>query len=237
VKKILFVLMACVLCIGLVGGAFAYFTDTETSSTNSFTAGTLELDGTGITGASAITIDCMAPGDVTGEYVITIKNAGCLDLIWFGDWQFTGGGGSPDLMEALYIDYAKMEFLDDTGTPGVWEPTDNFITDGIGSGPSPDWFNTLAGTNTFGVVGFDVWDDNNGMGTTPYEHVGALTPGYAYRLTVKFGFAPGADSTYEGLGPITAKLVVDAIQLNQDQLTAKGYPGLWSWLNTQIAKQ
>lgn len=42
-KKILFVLMACVLCIGLVGGAFAYFTDTESSTGNTFTAGTLDL--------------------------------------------------------------------------------------------------------------------------------------------------------------------------------------------------
>lgn len=42
-KRILFSLMAVVLCLGLVGGAFAYFSDVETSSGNTFTAGTLDL--------------------------------------------------------------------------------------------------------------------------------------------------------------------------------------------------
>lgn len=43
-KKILFSVMALVLVIGLVGaGAFAYFSDTETSTGNTFTAGTLDI--------------------------------------------------------------------------------------------------------------------------------------------------------------------------------------------------
>ena len=43
-KKILFSLMAILLAVGLVGaGAFAYFSDTETSEGNTFTAGTLDL--------------------------------------------------------------------------------------------------------------------------------------------------------------------------------------------------
>lgn len=43
-KKILFSVMAVVLCLGLMGGAFAYFSDTETSSGNTFTAGTIDLE-------------------------------------------------------------------------------------------------------------------------------------------------------------------------------------------------
>jgi len=35
--------MACVLCLGLIGGAFAYFTDTETSTGNIFSAATMNL--------------------------------------------------------------------------------------------------------------------------------------------------------------------------------------------------
>ncbi len=42
-KKIIFAVMAVVAAIGLMGGAFAYFSDTETSSSNTFTAGTLDL--------------------------------------------------------------------------------------------------------------------------------------------------------------------------------------------------
>jgi predicted ribosomally synthesized peptide with SipW-like signal peptide len=44
VKKILFTVMACVLCLGLIGSAFAYFSDTETSSGNTFTAAILDLE-------------------------------------------------------------------------------------------------------------------------------------------------------------------------------------------------
>lgn len=43
-KKTLFTMMALVLVIGLAGaGTFAYFSDTETSTGNTFTAGTLDL--------------------------------------------------------------------------------------------------------------------------------------------------------------------------------------------------
>ena len=42
-KKILFGIMAIVLCIGLMGAAFAAFSDTGSSTGNTFTAGTLDL--------------------------------------------------------------------------------------------------------------------------------------------------------------------------------------------------
>jgi spore coat-associated protein N len=42
-KKILVIVMASVLCLGLIGGAFAYFTDTETSNGNIFQAGSMNL--------------------------------------------------------------------------------------------------------------------------------------------------------------------------------------------------
>ena len=44
VKKLLFSLMAVALCSGMVGSSFAYFTDVETSTGNTFTAGTLGLE-------------------------------------------------------------------------------------------------------------------------------------------------------------------------------------------------
>jgi predicted ribosomally synthesized peptide with SipW-like signal peptide len=249
-KKLLFTIMACVLSLGLVGGAFAYFTDTETSSTNSFTAGTLTLDSAGIASATPIVISCMAPGDVTGEYVITIKNTGCIDLAWLGDWQFTGGGGTPDLMDALYIDYAKMEFLASDGTT-VWlddattgyeaDGSDIFIMNGVGHGPYPSWYNTLAAASTFGLLSLNKWNNNAGMVPgSVYEHAGALKQGYSYKLTVKFGFASGAGNTYQNLGPVTAKLVVNATQIVASQIQALtgGWPyGDLSWLNAQIADQ
>ncbi len=43
-KKIIAVLMAVGLALGAVGTSFAFFEDTETSTGNIFTAGTLDLD-------------------------------------------------------------------------------------------------------------------------------------------------------------------------------------------------
>lgn len=42
-KKLLFGVIAIVVCVGLIGSAFAQFTDIETSTDNTFTAGTLNL--------------------------------------------------------------------------------------------------------------------------------------------------------------------------------------------------
>ena len=42
-KKFLMLAMAVVLALGMMGGAFAYFTDVETSTGNTFTAGTFDM--------------------------------------------------------------------------------------------------------------------------------------------------------------------------------------------------
>jgi len=93
-KKILFSLMAIILAVGLVGaGAFAYFSDTETSTGNTFTAGTLDLlvttsgacsdvgkitvneQGDGLN--DSVVFANLAPGD-SGSITWTITNTGTL---------------------------------------------------------------------------------------------------------------------------------------------------------------
>jgi predicted ribosomally synthesized peptide with SipW-like signal peptide len=99
-KKWLFILMAVVLSVGLVGGAFAYYTDTETSSGNTFGAGTMDLTldyriGTegGFTDipngsdVAMLTIDDAAPGD-SGEITISMHNIGNVDADYLAV-QFT----------------------------------------------------------------------------------------------------------------------------------------------------
>lgn len=258
-KRILMSLMAIVLLvIGLVGaGTAAYFSDTATSAGNTFTAGTLDIGEEGLTDAAVITLDNMAPGDVSGPFVVVITNAGSLNLAWLGDWQFEG---DPDLMDALYIASARMEFLAPDGSPSWLDDDttgygpgggaatndngqDNFITNGTGSGPYSGWYTTLAGLSEFSVVTFNNWNDNAGMVPgSVYEHAGALKPNYSYRLTVTFGMAPGAGNVYQDLGPVTASLTVNATQINAAALELQGVPaasapGLVTWMNAQIADQ
>ena len=234
-KKILAsIFVIGILALAMGYGTYSYFSDTKTSSENTFTAGILDIN-LGESETAEISISNMAPGDITGDWVITIKNTGTIPLAWFGDWIIVGDS---TLKKAIYIDYAQMEFLKPDGV-STWEPADNFITNGVGSGPYPGWYNYLASLSTFSVVTLDVWDGNNGMGTTPYEHMGALKFGYSYRLTVRFGFAAGADNTYQGKGPLTISLKVDATQVNAGALDAlkTGFSIHLDWLNAQLAKQ
>jgi predicted ribosomally synthesized peptide with SipW-like signal peptide len=82
-KKIL----ASIFVIGMLAlamgwGTYSYFSDTETSSGNKFTAGTLDLkvNGNDDPLVAVITVENVEPGDF-GSKVITLKNEGTLDGI------------------------------------------------------------------------------------------------------------------------------------------------------------
>ena len=79
-KKILISLMAIALVVGLVGaGTIAYFSDTESSTGNTFTAGTLVLSVTGSETGSAgwVSPTNWAPGETEDGNVI-LANAGTI---------------------------------------------------------------------------------------------------------------------------------------------------------------
>lgn len=81
-KKILGLAIAALLVVGLVGGAtWAYFSDVETSTDNTLTAGTLDLNmAGGDTDVKILTtnIDNVAPGD-SGSDTCILANVGTLD--------------------------------------------------------------------------------------------------------------------------------------------------------------
>ncbi len=71
------------LIIGLVAtmagaGIYAYFSDTETSSGNTFTAATLDLNAGGPGFSTPITLSNMKPGDESPYYKWVLKNAGSI---------------------------------------------------------------------------------------------------------------------------------------------------------------
>jgi predicted ribosomally synthesized peptide with SipW-like signal peptide len=106
-KKLLFTLIACVLCLGMVGGAFAYFTDVETSQDNSLQAGTLNMQikdadepyGDTPVSATFVSPSNWAPGDEFVTAPVTFKNVGTIEIRYiFG--RFCGlhqeDGANPD---------------------------------------------------------------------------------------------------------------------------------------------
>jgi predicted ribosomally synthesized peptide with SipW-like signal peptide len=252
-----------VVAIEAVAGyaTWSYFTDSATSNDNTFSSGTLSITNTELTTATTVTIPNMAPGDVSAPFSVIIRNDGTINLGWLGDWQFSAANTQSEaLYNALYIADAKMEFLAPNGTtswlddatsgyePGGGAATDtngidHFIANGTGSGPYSPFFTSLANASMFNVVNFNSFNNNGGMlPGSVYEHAGALKPGYSYKLTVRFGMAPLAGNEYQNLGPITAKLQVNATQIIDAALQAQGVPaasapGTVTWMNAQIADQ
>jgi predicted ribosomally synthesized peptide with SipW-like signal peptide len=88
-KKLLFSLMAVILCVGIMGSAFAYFTDVETSVNNNLQAGTLNMkiadidegwqDGTPAS-ASIQSPAGWAPGQSFVTDPISFQNAGTINI-------------------------------------------------------------------------------------------------------------------------------------------------------------
>ncbi|MDO9517729.1 MAG: TasA family protein, partial [Methanosarcinaceae archaeon] len=78
-KMLLSLLIIGVVSVSAGAGTWAYFTDTETSTGNTFTAGTLDLivNGVDIT-TERFEISDVAPGD-TGMYPLVVKNEGSID--------------------------------------------------------------------------------------------------------------------------------------------------------------
>ena len=80
-KKILVSVMIIALVCALIGGGlYAVFSDTETSTGNTFTAGTLDLvvDDENPWTSTAVTFDSTEPGVAVTPVSIDVENEGCL---------------------------------------------------------------------------------------------------------------------------------------------------------------
>jgi predicted ribosomally synthesized peptide with SipW-like signal peptide len=87
VKKVLFALVAVVLAIGMVGSAFAYFTDTVNSNTNVMTAGTLAVSiadnnepASLIAVSHSFDLSGMAPGNTYETGAVLLQNTGSINI-------------------------------------------------------------------------------------------------------------------------------------------------------------
>jgi len=147
--------MTIVLVCALVGGGvYAYFSDIETSTGNTFTAGTLDLnlDG-GNTNVVKFSIGDVAPGD-SGYGTWTVNNAGSidgyLDLESIAVSEAVGTTTDPELTdEPTHADTAQLgtyllaHLFVDTNNNGSW---DSGETDVFGTNASPSAINTIAGS-------------------------------------------------------------------------------------------
>ncbi len=118
-KKILGLTIAALLVIGIIGGGtFAYFSDTESSTNNVLTAGTLDLNiNGGNVAVTTLSVSDVAPGD-SGSDNSTLANVGSLlgeldistsavlNTPGAGGTEYEGGSGElgANAELAMYID-------------------------------------------------------------------------------------------------------------------------------------
>ena len=136
-KKIIGLTIAAVLIIGMVGGGtWAYFSDTESTLDNTFTAGTLNLDlsDVGNSGNVTFTFEGIVPGD--SDVLI---------------WELNNTGSVGGYLNVEIYDVVNAENFDATTDEAEDEDDTNTSADGE-LGASLD------------IVLF--WDDGTGTGAT-----------------------------------------------------------------------
>ena len=263
-SKLVLTMLALTVAVALVAGAtMAWFTDTDNAGTATFTAGILDIEVTeGLTTfdnlfAELQGIHKMNPGDVWPEEVtIQITNTGNKNLAWFGNWSISGGETTTgavvpntsipiNLSQAVYIESMQMDLYEADGVT-TWD-VDHFIDEGVGAGTYGSAYTALANNNRFGVVGLDVWNNNNTtmVPGTNYEHAGALKPGAKAVITVQFGFHELANDDYQG--DVTNDLVLGftvlATQVRADAMKEQGINNwaddsqLGFFINTHLGSQ
>jgi predicted ribosomally synthesized peptide with SipW-like signal peptide len=110
-KKIFGLSLVLILAVGIIGVAtFAYLTDNETSSGNSFVSGTLDLtinDTGGVT--QTLYATGMSPGATVGPSTLTLKNTGTingstLDIVF----SYAESDGSPNVVNMTADELAAV---------------------------------------------------------------------------------------------------------------------------------
>jgi len=192
VKKILGLTIAIVLITGLVAvGTFAYFSDTETSANNSFTAGTIDIDVNGENpwqGEGYFTIDDLKPCDV--EYIdFTINNVGENEVdVWKHldiDENYAEKGGVMTEPECL-------------AEGGTWDPAAGTCSD------MQSQNDDIASVITYDLIvdGVVIIDETDDLQISDIDccwiYLGIIQPGESMEVTQSYHMQGTAGNEYQG---------------------------------------
>jgi len=187
-KKIVGLTIAVLLIIGLVGaGTYAYFSDTESSTNNTLTAGTLDLniDG-GNVAVTTFTASAVAPGD-SGSGNSTLANVGSmsgeLDVTTSAVTNTPGaggefGGGSGELGAS-----AQIAMYLDIDQSGSWNAGDI----GLQSNATTYSFPT--------ALNYDVIDN---YASETWDAIETMVNAASDDIIVNWQVPTGADNTIQG---------------------------------------
>jgi predicted ribosomally synthesized peptide with SipW-like signal peptide len=132
-KKFIIISMSLVLCLGLLGGAFAYFTDVENSNDNVMQAGTLNIqiqdnnEGPldGAVHASFSSPAGFAPGQTFTTDPVIFRNVGSIGIPYiFGAFDITSESVMGMADQIILLSYAEKS------SNSLWVPSSDQAWDG-----------------------------------------------------------------------------------------------------------
>jgi len=170
--KIIKSLLAIVVISAVAGTAtWAYFSDTETSEGNTFSAGTLIINDDSEAWMKNVTFDNIKPGDRVRKWVV-LKNEGSLDIDFL------------DVTKQNVSDPSGMFSEVQVSATGKVAPDDPAYF-------TPDWT---------GGVTVDGWFDDSDMLDVSYYRTPAevIHPGESYTMTFDFIFPTTMGNEFQG---------------------------------------
>jgi len=212
-KKVLFAIMAIVLCVGLIGGAFAYFSDTQASTGNTFTAGNVWLEmanSSGVyskTNAVFATVGNMAPGHEVGPYNVGFKNAGSIGGVVTATMTYDRTAASADAFaQKLIVSFASVDgsshniapywaeqIADTAGWSWATAIANNYIVASSDPGLDYPYLPTVYGLQTV-VLHFSPY-----LGPSTFTDL-TFAAGVAHYETLKIKLDPTAVNNLENIG-------------------------------------
>jgi spore coat-associated protein N len=199
-KKIL-ISLAIIGVVGAIGigATVAYFTDTETSTGNTFTAGSLDL--TINTPKDAVwTMSDMAPGDIASG-ILNMTNVGSLKGDLWPSVAFVNADNSLFADTATANDVARNLIV----TNAVWIDSNSHPTPGL------DILSFLPDVNTNGLRDLQ---DLQTVFAAATDQLATLKPSETASLNMTIQFNPLVGNAYQGQGA-TMTMTIDMHQDGQ----------------------
>ena len=200
--KIGMAFLALTLCLAVVGAGFAYFSDTETSLGNTFTAGTLNMqiadsdegwnDGSPVH-ASWTSPAGWAPGETITTGVISLRNVGSMDINYlfttFYNYTYTGASLADVIQVVEYWEYIPgYDWIQNIGGTQQLETL-------VGDKSAPLTLKELIDAYWSGDTSWMDYCTGSGYDQTPGP---AIIVGGTYQALLKLKFSETAGDAYQG---------------------------------------
>lgn len=180
-KSLLTIVAVAAIAVGSTG---AYFSDSETVSGNTFTAGTLDLTVQGP--SSAIwAMGTMAPGQSTGVQTLTVRNSGTVSGHLALNIIFANADGTPNAVDVSDETVAANMIVDSA----TWVDNTNVA-------PGLNLLSSVIDSNANGLIDLaDLRTTVNAAGT-----IATLVASENGSLAMNIRFNPLADNTFQSDG-------------------------------------